>query len=274
LDVYLSSGDLQLVASDHCTFNAAQKAIGKDDFRRIPPGTNGVTERLSVAWSQTVVGGKLDPCRFVAVTSTNAAKQLNIYPRKGRVAVGSDADLVVWDPELEQTFSAATHRSQCDFNVFEGMTCRGAPVCVISSGHVILDSEGLHVAEGCGQYVSTPCGAEFAFGRIWAREKMEKPQSVLREAADMPTLRDAGAGDAVDAPNAGKPSSFPGGGGNGEFYSRPPTRSGGRNMQDSTFSLSGMSDSSQVDDPIRPSKKGCGTRINQPPGGRTSTQLW
>lgn len=264
----LASGDLEFVASDHCTFNANQKAIGKDDFRFIPPGVNGVGERLSVAWDRAVVGGKMDPCRFVAITSTSAAKLFNIYPRKGRIAVGSDADIVIWDTDAQQTFSSKTHHSECDFNVYEGMTCRGVPAYVISAGHVVVDGDGLHVAEGNGQHLPLPCGSELAYGRIWAREKLERPQSVQRDAEDMPTLsKDVGSLNLTGSSNANKST------GGAEFYTRPPTRSGGRNMQESTFNLSGMSDSAQVDDPMRPTKKGCGTRINQPPGGKT-TQLW
>lgn len=122
----LQSGQLQTTATDHCTFCAAQKAAGKDNFAKIPNGCGGVEERLSVIWDAGVDSGRLTPSEFVAITSTNAAKLFNVYPRKGLIAEGADADLVVWDGVATRTFSALTHRSCNDFNIFEGRTARGA----------------------------------------------------------------------------------------------------------------------------------------------------
>ena len=95
----LQSGKLQTTATDHCCFCAPQKAMGRDDFTRIPNGTGGVEDRMAVLWHHGVGTGRLTPNEFVRVTSTNAAKIFNIYPRKGSVSVGADADLVVWDPK-------------------------------------------------------------------------------------------------------------------------------------------------------------------------------
>src|SRR4051812_9233398 len=94
----LQSGNIQTTATDHCCFCAPQKAAGRDDFSKIPNGTGGVEDRMAVLWTHGVGSGKLTPEEFVAVTSTNAARIFNLYPRKGAVQVGADADLVVWDP--------------------------------------------------------------------------------------------------------------------------------------------------------------------------------
>ncbi len=99
--------------------------MGRNDFTKIPNGTGGVEDRMSVLWHHGVGTGRLTPSEFVRVTSTNAAQIFNIYPRKGSVSVGADADLVVWDPNGTRTISAKTHHQKVDFNIFEGMTVTG-----------------------------------------------------------------------------------------------------------------------------------------------------
>jgi dihydropyrimidinase len=152
----LQGGNLHTTATDHCTFCAEQKAAGRDDFTKIPNGCGGVEERMAVVWDAGVNTGRLTPSEFVRVTSTNAAQIFNMYPRKGVVAVGADADIVVWDPEGSRTISAATQFSKGGFNVFEGRTVRGVPTHTVAAGKVVFDKGELRAEEGAGRYVERP----------------------------------------------------------------------------------------------------------------------
>ncbi|XP_062512368.1 dihydropyrimidinase-like [Corticium candelabrum] len=177
----LANDDLQVTGTDNCTFNGDQKALGKDNFTRIPNGVNGVEDRLSVIWEKGVHSGKMDPCRFVAITSTTAAKIFNIYPQKGVIAVGSDADLVVWDGDATRTISATTHHHAVDFNIFEGMICHGVPLVTISQGRVVYDHGKLDIVRGCGRYISRPAFSSHVFGCVQQRDKIPRYEKVERE---------------------------------------------------------------------------------------------
>jgi len=152
----LQSGNLQTTATDHCCFCADQKAMGKDDFRLIPNGTGGVENRMEVLWHHGVGKGRLTMNEFVAVTSSNAAQIFNIYPRKGSVSVGADADIVVWDPEATKTISAKTHHQKVDYNIFEGMEVKGGASHTVSRGKVVWADGQLDVERGAGRYVDRP----------------------------------------------------------------------------------------------------------------------
>ncbi|MCH8862343.1 MAG: amidohydrolase family protein, partial [Proteobacteria bacterium] len=175
----LQSGMLQTTATDHCCFCAPQKRMGHNDFTRIPNGTGGVEDRMHVLWHHGVGKGRLTPNEFVAVTSTNAAKIFNIYPKKGAVAVGSDADLVVWDPERERTISKDTHHQNIDFNIFEGMTVKGVNRVTLSRGRVVYDDGDVRSEKGAGQYVPRPTFAPY-YSALQTQRKRAAPQAVER----------------------------------------------------------------------------------------------
>ena len=152
----LRGGNLHTTATDHCTFCAAQKAAGEDDFTKIPNGCGGVEERMAVVWDAGVNTGLLTPSEFVRVTSTNAAQIFNMYPRKGIIALGADADLVVWDPQGTRTFSAKTQFSKGDFNVFEGRLVRGIPTYRLAGGIVVFERGELRAVAGAGRHIDRP----------------------------------------------------------------------------------------------------------------------
>ncbi len=152
----LQSGALQTTATDHCAFCESQKDLGKDDFSKIPNGTSGIEDRMAVLWHHGVGGGRLTPNEFVKLTSTNAAQIFNVYPRKGTIQPGADADIVVWDPAGTRTISVETHHQNVDFNIFEGMEVTGIAATTISGGRKVWDGTDLMVEEGRGRYVDRP----------------------------------------------------------------------------------------------------------------------
>ncbi|CEF40749.1 dihydropyrimidinase [Acetobacter senegalensis] len=152
----LMSGQLQTTATDHCCFCKAQKEAGKADFTRIPNGTPGIEDRMSVLWHFGVKSGKLTPENFVALTSTNTARIFNMYPRKGSITIGADADIVLWDPTAERTISAATHHQNVDYNIYEGMTVSGLARKTISNGKLVWDNGDLKAVRGAGRYLERP----------------------------------------------------------------------------------------------------------------------
>jgi dihydropyrimidinase len=175
----LQSGSLHTTATDHCTFCAEQKAAGKNDFSLIPNGCGGVEERMAVLWHEGVNGGRLTPSEFVAVTSANAARLFNIYPQKGCIAPGADADVVLWDPQATQTLSVKTQHSLGDFNIFEGRTVQGKATHTLSRGTLVWADGDLRAVRGAGQYIKRPPFAP-QFAPLARKAELEAPVPVAR----------------------------------------------------------------------------------------------
>jgi dihydropyrimidinase len=178
---------------------------------------------MSVVWEKGVASGLIDPQRFVAITSTNAAKIFNLYPRKGRIAVGSDADIVIWNAEATRTISAKTHHQACDFNVFEGMTCHGVPEYVIIRGRICVEERELKVTEGFGKFLDTPVYPPYVYQKendketavsmqsFQATPTASKPKEIVEEQMPIKPLH----------------------------LSKAPRPDGQRDLQESSFSMKG-----------------------------------
>jgi dihydropyrimidinase len=145
---------LSVVSTDHCAFLwDGQKSLGRDDFSKIPNGGPGLENRLQMIHEFGVRQGRISLNRMVELLSTNPAKHFGLYPRKGTIAAGSDADIVVFDPEKKVTISASTHHSKCDYNLYEGTEVTGAPEVVFLRGNVLVDGDELVAEPGIGQFV-------------------------------------------------------------------------------------------------------------------------
>lgn len=243
---YFNRGHLQTTGSDNCTFNKEHKELGKKDFTKIPNGVNGVEDRMSVVWEKGVEGRIISPQKFVAITSTNAAKIFNLYPRKGRIAVGSDADIVIWNPEETRTISVKTHHQACDFNIFEGMKCHGVPEIVIVRGRVCVENGTIRVAEGQGQFLETPTNPPYVYNPMNGKstddgengdengDGEDKNGGIEQLEIEIPTVEPLSkylAGPALSIISDTKSVTSHSG--------RAPRQDGQRNLQDSTFSISG-----------------------------------
>jgi dihydropyrimidinase len=153
----IAAGMIQTTGSDNCTFTQAERNRGLADFTRIPNGCPGLEDRMRIIWDQGVRRGRITPEQFVAATSTNAAKIFNLYPQKGVVAPGADADLVLWSPTRRHKVSAATHLHAIDYSVFEGISFTGSPELTLLGGEVVFDGHRVQAAAGQGKYVPRTC---------------------------------------------------------------------------------------------------------------------
>jgi dihydropyrimidinase len=157
----LAKNDLQVVSTDHCPFCMKegfqglpkQKELGKGDFSKIPNGAPGVETRMVLLFDGGVVAGRITLNRWIELTSTTPAKLMGMFPKKGTIAVGSDADIVVWDPKASQTLSAKTHHMRVDYNPYEGRKVKGKAVTVLSRGEVIVDDGKFVGKKGRGRFI-------------------------------------------------------------------------------------------------------------------------
>ncbi len=150
----LRGNDLQVISTDHCPFCfKEQKELGRDDFSRIPNGGPGVEHRMSLIYHHGVAAGRISLNRFVELTSTAAAKIFGLFPKKGTIAVGSDADIVIFDPNREQTISASTHHMRVDYSAYEGWRVLGVTETVLSRGNVIVENGEFKGKAGEGRFL-------------------------------------------------------------------------------------------------------------------------
>ncbi len=177
----LQSGMLQTTATDHCCFCTPQKQAGLDDFRKIPNGTNGIEDRMTLLWHHGVRTGRLTPSEYVAITSTNAAKIFNMFPKKGAIMPGADADILILDPTKTRTISVEEHHQNIDYNIYEGWETIGNPAITLSRGQVVWENDELKTVRGAGKYVKRA-----PFAKYWDAQRKRnvaaEPTKVERQA--------------------------------------------------------------------------------------------
>jgi len=157
----LASGAISVVATDHCSYRmrddlpelGPQKSLGRGDFRKIPNGVPGIENRMQLMYEGGVVAGRFDMCRFIELVATAPAKLFGLFPKKGTIDIGSDADIVIWDPNRTESISARTHHMRVDYNLYEGMVVHGSPSMVISRGEVIIEDGRLLGKVGRGSFL-------------------------------------------------------------------------------------------------------------------------
>jgi dihydropyrimidinase len=150
----LKQDDLQLVATDHCPFHfKGQKELGKGDFSKIPNGLPGVEDRFTLIYHGGVESGRISLNRFVELVATAPARMFGLFPRKGTIAPGSDADIVVFNPSVERTLSARSHHMNVDYSCYEGMKVRGLPEVVLQRGNVLVSDGKFQGTRGAGRFL-------------------------------------------------------------------------------------------------------------------------
>lgn len=250
---------MQVVASGNCTFTRAQKEANKNDFTKVPHGVNGSEDRMKIIWEKCVATNLIDIQKFVAITSTNAAKIFNLYPRKGSVTVGADADLVIWNHQANETISAKSSCHANDYNIFEGTKVTGAPEFVIVKGKVCLEDGNVRVAEGYGQYLELPTHCPLIYAAkngdhdisdgFEKHVQLDQYQVEFEDRDYVPGKADSLVSSSTQVTN---------------FTARAPRAEGVRDQQASSFSISKEIDNGPKRSTIR---------VRNPPGG-ASSGLW
>jgi len=149
----LNQGLVNLVSTDHCAFFMKQKRMGENDFSKIPNGAPGIEHRIELLYSEGVRKGRISLNKFVEVTSTNAAKIYGMFPQKGTIAVGTDADIVIFDPDEKHTISAETHHHNCDYSGYEGWDVTGKCKTVLIRGRVAIENDEIKLEKGFGKFI-------------------------------------------------------------------------------------------------------------------------
>lgn len=261
------------VCSNHKAYtNEKKKSLGKNDFTHIPHGHNGVEERLAILWEQLVFNEKSTASKFVALSSSNSAKIMNLWPQKGCIAPESDADLVIWNPNNFRTISSKEHsESNADVNAFDGLTVHGAPEYVIANGKVVVYEYEMNPNVSQGQVLVAepfPC---ILYDQVQDLDELSKVVGVQRNQPaeevieEVDTVDRGGSNQDFGMTTPRKTSEPPVLNKRLGIYQRPMSAHGVRNQQDSTFSLAGDGD---FGSPKRTVK------INAPPGGGGSRAFW
>ncbi len=149
----INQGLVQVVGTDHCPFTLEQKAMGKNDFSKIPNGHPAIEHRMEFMYSEGVKKGKITLSKFVEITSTNAAKIFGMYPHKGTIAIGADADLVIFNPDKKHTISAKTHHMRCDYSAYEGWEVTGKTETVLLRGKIAIENDECKLQPGYGKFI-------------------------------------------------------------------------------------------------------------------------
>lgn len=243
-------GSLDVIASQHRPYNSKQKAMGATNFKMIPKGVSGIEERLSMLWTKGVVPGKISKSKFVSLMSTQPAKMINVYPQKGIIEVGADADLVVWDPEATKTLGKAEHASKNDQSIYEGMKVKGSPEYVLCRGRLVKDQDLFRPMQGFGLYRELePFNADL-YEKIRIQKESQPIRAVQRTPMDLPMANGAS-----------------------EEEMPPPEPVDTEKPEDqhrSSVDLTSHPDTPDFDNASRASSARSSVRVRAPPGGASS----